>query len=108
MDKKDFATGIVAGAVLGALAGVLLAPKSGKETRDDVKRFVDDTKGKLAARLKEAKDVTKEQYDKLVDLVVDEGGKTIDVAKEDLIQLKDDLKERYDAVRDRLAADSRA
>ena len=104
MDKKDFAARIAAGAILGALAGILLAPKAGKETREDLQEFVEDAKQKLSKRLKEARDLTKEQYDKLVDVVVDEGPKTLDVAKEDVAQLKYDLKERYDAVRARLRA----
>jgi gas vesicle protein len=102
MDKKDFAAGIAAGAIIGAMAGILLAPKSGKETRDDIKKFVDDSKTKIANKVKEVGDLTKEQYEKIVDLVVDEGSKTIDVTKEDLGQLKSDLKERYNAVKERL------
>jgi len=104
MDKKDFAEGVIAGAVLGALAGILLAPKSGKETREDIKHFVQDSKQKIAKKVKEVSDLTKEQYDRIVDVVVDEGGKTVDIAKEDLSQLKNDLKERYDAVKERLAS----
>lgn len=103
MDKKDVAAGVVVGAVLGALAGVLLAPKSGKETREDLSKFVDSTKEKLAKKLHEMKKVTKEEYDRLVDLVVTEGGETWNVAKEDLDQLRTDLKTRYDEVKIRLA-----
>lgn len=102
MDKKDFAAGIVAGAVLGALAGVLLAPKSGKETREDLKQFVDQSKTKIAARLRELKDVSREQYDRIVEVVVDEGAATLDVTKTDLAQLKNDLKERFGAIQARL------
>ncbi len=103
MDKKDVAAGVVVGAVLGALAGVLLAPKSGKETREDLGKFVDATKEKLAQKLHEMKKVTKEEYDRLVDLVVGESGATWHVAKEDLDQLSNDLKTRYSEVKTRLA-----
>ncbi len=102
-NKKDFAAGIAAGAVFGALAGILFAPKSGQETREDVKQFVEHSKEKIASKVKEVRDLTREQYDRIVDIVVDEGGKTVDVAKEDLSQLKSDLKARYDAVKERLA-----
>jgi gas vesicle protein len=84
------------------MAGILLAPQSGKETREDIKKFVDDSKVKIAKKVHEVGELTKEQYEKIVDLVVDEGSKTIDVTKEDLNQLKTDLKERYDAVKVRL------
>jgi gas vesicle protein len=44
MKKHDsgngFLKGTIIGAAIGALAGLLLAPKSGKETQDDIKRKV--------------------------------------------------------------------
>lgn len=88
IDTKDVAAGVVAGAILGALAGVLLAPKSGEETRKDLAEFVDSTKEKLAKKLREVKDVTKQEYDRLVDLVVKESGGTWHVAEDDLGQLR--------------------
>lgn len=46
MCKKDssfsFAMGILGGVLGGIIAGVLLAPKSGKETRDDIKQCMKD------------------------------------------------------------------
>ncbi len=51
--KKKAATGliagIVAGAAIGAAAGLLLAPKSGKETRQDIK----DKSAEIAGKVKE-------------------------------------------------------
>ena len=35
---KGLLIGLIIGAVLGALAALLLAPKSGKETREGIKR----------------------------------------------------------------------
>ena len=43
MKKNTFAKGTIIGAVIGAVAGVLLAPKSGKETQEDIKRKVKGT-----------------------------------------------------------------
>jgi len=103
MDKKDVAAGVAVGAIIGALAGVLLAPKSGKETREDLKKFAEDTKQKLATKLNTMKTVTKAEYDRMVDVVVNEGGETWKVAKADLDQLRTDLKDRYDSVKTRLA-----
>jgi gas vesicle protein len=40
---KGFVKGTIIGAAIGALAGLLLAPKSGKETQDDIKRKVKGT-----------------------------------------------------------------
>lgn len=103
MDTKDVAAGVAVGAVLGALAGVLLAPKSGEETRKELAKFVDSTKENLAKKLQEVKNLTQQEYDRLVDLVVKESGETWDVAEDDLGQLRTDLKTRYDEVKKRLA-----
>lgn len=43
MSKKIVATGIVAAAA-GAIAGILFAPKSGKETRADIKQKAGEAK----------------------------------------------------------------
>ena len=46
--RNKFALGTVFGAVTGLVAGLLLAPKSGKETRQDIKRaagnIIEDSK----------------------------------------------------------------
>ena len=36
--NKKFGIGIIIGAIAGVLAGFLTAPKSGKETREDLKK----------------------------------------------------------------------
>lgn len=63
---KIATAGVVLGAVTGAVGGVLLAPKSGKETREDIKdasqqvadkinmRTV-DVKGKMSEKLEDRK-----------------------------------------------------
>ena len=44
MTKGKFALGALVGAAAGLVAGVLTAPKSGKETRADLKAKADDMK----------------------------------------------------------------
>lgn len=39
--KSKFAVGALLGAAIGAASGLLLAPKSGKETREDLKKQAD-------------------------------------------------------------------
>lgn len=43
MKKGSFAKGTIIGAAIGAVAALLLAPKSGKETQADIKRTVKGT-----------------------------------------------------------------
>ena len=58
---KKLAIGAVVGAVAGVVAGVLMAPKSGRETRDDIKSKATELKTKA----KKAADDTKSKADKL-------------------------------------------
>ena len=48
-----FFLGAICGAIAGAIAGVVLAPKSGKETREDIKAAGDKAFGKKWADLAE-------------------------------------------------------
>ena len=52
MQKSDFLVGIVIGAVVGAITVILFAPKSGKETRKDIKDYAAKMKDK-AMKMKE-------------------------------------------------------
>ena len=106
-NKQEVAIGLAAGAVIGALAGILFAPKSGQKTREDIAQFADATKQQIAKQVHEIRHVTREQYDRIVDIAVDEGGATWKVATADLTKLKTDLKARYDAVKARLTADAK-
>ena len=51
---KKFGLGILIGTVVGVVAGSLTAPKSGKETRKDIKNKAKEVKGIAERKLKEA------------------------------------------------------
>ena len=67
MSKDDnsiiFGMGLLAGVVGGMLAAILYAPKSGKETREELKTFVNDFAEKHATEIKEAKKQAMESLD---------------------------------------------
>jgi gas vesicle protein len=51
---KKFGLGVLVGAVAGVAAGILAAPKSGKETRKDIKNKAGEVKVSAERKLKEA------------------------------------------------------
>ena len=86
-DKKSgagkFALGALIGAAVGTVAGILTAPKSGKETRDDIKRKAgeakdaagekaEDLKRKAGDHIESAKKAIKREEKKLKDMVEEE------------------------------------
>jgi gas vesicle protein len=108
----SFLKGAVVGAIAGAVAGILFAPKSGAETREDIKKLALEVgdKGKdmyMQARkkvllmvkdLKDAgKKIDKDKYDELVNEalleVKNDFSVTGDVAKRIGMQLREDWEE---------------
>ncbi len=100
----------VLGAVAGAIGGLLLAPKSGKETREDIARMAKEISDQLkneasttSARVKEvfgvASDEAKQKYMEIRDSLfakvaaVKSAGEEID--KERYAQIVDDVVESF-------------
>ena len=58
------------GALLGVIAGILMAPKSGKETRDEIKRYYQEISDRISEELARMKEVTRDSYDQIVGSVI--------------------------------------
>lgn len=90
---KKFGLGILIGAAAGVVTGLLTAPKSGKETREDIKNKAGDLKGSAERKLKDAH----KELGKLSDEVKAKGKGLQGKAKEEIDELSakaDELKER--------------
>ncbi|MCC0714412.1 YtxH domain-containing protein [Clostridioides sp. ES-S-0077-01] len=62
--KAKIATaGVVLGAVTGAVSGILLAPKSGKETREDIKDASQQIAEKINMKTVDVKDKVSEKLE---------------------------------------------
>lgn len=65
--------GLILGAIIGGVAGLLFAPKVGKETRENVKKVLKDSEIKIKETAEKAKvlgEKAKDKVDEIVDAVV--------------------------------------
>jgi len=101
MDKKS--KGIVIGAsvgvIAGAIAGILLAPKSGKETRADIAKYVLEMKDSIAEQLAKAGKFSKDAYKKTVDKIVKVYEVEKKITSEDAKDIKEKLENNYEEVK---------
>ncbi len=99
--KSGLALGSLAlGAIAGAIAGVLLAPRSGKETRDEIKDTLTRMKDEIAAKVSELKEVTEPAYQAVVETVVKTYQEAKNFTADDAASIIADLKQGYDEVRE--------
>ncbi|MFA6492862.1 MAG: YtxH domain-containing protein [Patescibacteria group bacterium] len=100
MDKttKGIIIGASVGVLAGAIAGILFAPQSGKETREDIKKYLHEIKEKIAEELSLVGDITKEKYDEVVGKVVKIYETEKKITSEDATDIKDKLKNNYHEV----------
>ena len=112
--SDDFFKGLLFGAVVGVTAGILLAPKSGLETREDIKKFSTDVQDKaqelyysakkdLEKKMKELKAAGKridvDAYKKLVGKVVDELKNDSDVASSTAKKIGEQLNDDWNEIK---------
>lgn len=102
----DFFKGLILGAAVGTVAGILLAPQSGEDTRKDIKKFALDVsdkaqdlyadsrkkvEDKIEALKTAGKNIDFTEYKKLVSNVIDELKKDSEVASETAKQIGEQL-----------------
>jgi gas vesicle protein len=115
---ESFVKGLLFGAVTGVVAGILLAPKSGAETREDIKKLAEELKDKAEdAYAKARREVEKKieqvkkaggkidetKYKSLVSEVVDELKKDATVTKSAAQKLGEQLSADWSMVKKELA-----
>ena len=92
MKKGGFLKGTVIGVALGALGGLLLAPKSGRETQADIKRKVRGTYQDIHDQLKDMSDEVGGRVDSLKEAAKDLKGEAREESQE-LIRRAEVLKQ---------------
>ncbi|NCU37447.1 YtxH domain-containing protein [Candidatus Saccharibacteria bacterium] len=96
MSKGKFALGAVIGAAAGVVAGMLTAPKSGKETRADIKAKTDELKTQGDKKVAEVKKQGEKMYKdtaKTIDEYRGRAERAVNSAKSEL-KSEDDFKKK--------------
>jgi gas vesicle protein len=97
---SSFLKGTILGVLAGAVAGILFAPKSGKETREDIKKAAKDVAQKAGDMYEDARSMLESKVEALRN-----AGKRIDKDKyvsliqEVLAELKNDREVTADAAK---------
>ncbi|MEI8061495.1 MAG: YtxH domain-containing protein [Candidatus Berkelbacteria bacterium] len=109
MDKKTkgILEGAAIGVIAGAIAGILLAPKSGKETRDDIAKYATEMKDKIAGELAAGGKVTKEKYEEVVAKIVSAYETEKKISIEDAKAIKEILVNNYQEVAKAIKAEEK-
>lgn len=99
MSKAGIALGTVVGAIGGFVTGILVAPKSGKETREDIKNGADRAKDISLEKAEELKEktsqVASDVAEKAKGVVGDVGDRAKNVA-EDVTSKAEEVKGRVE------------
>lgn len=69
MSNKDSFFALLTGVIIGVAAGILFAPKSGKETREDLKKLALDFKEKSKDFIEEGKTFVEQSKTKVADVI---------------------------------------
>lgn len=92
--KLGFVCGAVAGAAIGAIAGLLLAPQSGEDTRAFVSKKANDAWGSTVDTYKKGVDTCNAHLENLrphVDATTDQLRAKVDAARERMDKLRSSL-----------------
>jgi gas vesicle protein len=94
------ASNFLYGALFGLITGILFAPKSGRETRDDIKTAYDEISDRISAELSQTKEVSRETYDRVIESVVTAYQGTKKITRQEADAIKEDLKEGYERIKE--------
>lgn len=87
--RRKMALAAIIGAAAGVVAGVLLAPRAGKETREELMNNIKE----LPDKAKELSEKTHEKLEEVKEKIVDETHKILGSVKETVSEAEDALDE---------------
>lgn len=103
MSKKRLFKTLMLGLAIGGVLGVLLAPKSGKQVRQDLKKAYRATSKDIARRINDIEDISKSKYEQIVEAVINEYKKLDPITQEQIESLKSILYSKWTEIVDKNA-----
>lgn len=103
MSKKRLFKTLMLGLAIGGVLGVLLAPKSGKQVRQDLKKAYRATSKDIARRINDIEDISKSKYEQIVEAVINEYKKLDPMTQEQIDSLKTILQKKWTEIVDKNA-----
>lgn len=101
MSKKRLFKTLMLGLAIGGVLGVLLAPKSGKQVRQDLKKAYRATSKDIARRINDIEDISKSKYEQIVEAVINEYKKLDPITQEQIESLKAILYSKWTEIVDK-------
>jgi len=101
MSTKNLFKALLAGLAIGGILGVLLAPKSGKQVRQDLRKAYKATSKDIAKRINNIEDISKSKYDQVVEAVINEYKKLDPMTQEQIESLKAKLQNKWSEIVDK-------
>ncbi len=101
-NRKIGALAVIAALLTGVIAGVLLAPKKGKETREDIERIAKKIGKEVAEKAGKVEKITRQKYQEIVEATVDSYKKLKKIKKEDADKVVNGLKKQCSEVVEKL------
>jgi gas vesicle protein len=93
-------SGFLRGALLGLMAGLLVASRSGKETRENIKSHYEEISDRISEELSRIKDITQETYTQVVGAVVHGFVEAKKITTGEAAQIKRELKKGFEDIRE--------
>ena len=87
------------GVLWGVLAGILLAPRAGRETREEIKKIYGEITDRITDDLARLKEVSRDTYNQVIQSAVNAYLETKKITKKEAEQIIAELKEGYDKIR---------
>lgn len=99
---KNVLKGFVVGALMASAATLLLAPKAGKKTRNDIVKLIKTLTKKMEREFGDLSSLSKEKYEMLVEAALKEYSKKTRVAKSFLQEAQELLRKQWNEIQKEL------